>query len=256
MDKKRNGSLLLIGTVLVLLLAVIGGIALAQEATPEATPPAENPAPEDVGPDEAPRLRGFGHWGGFGRLDGDSNWLTYLAEALGITVDELTDAQERAYQAALADAVAAGQLTQEQADNILARRALKNAIDRNAILAEALGLTVDELNAALAGGQSLADLMTAQGIDSATLMANAQAAYEAAVQQAVADGVITQAQADAILSSDSFGPFGHGELRGFGFGGGRGHGGRHHGRGFDGFGLPDATTPEATPDTTGTSLDA
>lgn len=249
MDKQRKWSLLLMGSVLVLLLALIGSIALAQDATPEATTPAQEDATE------APSLRGFGHWGGLGRSDGDSDWLSYLAEALGITVEELADAQERAYGAALADAVAAGQLTQEQADDILARRALKSAIDKNAILAEALGLTVDELEAALAGGQSLADLMTAQGIDSATLMANAQAAYEAAVQQAVADGVITQAQADAILAGDSFGLFGHGGLRGFG-GGGRGRGG-HHGRGFDGFALPDSTTPDTTtPDTTDTGLDA
>lgn len=250
MDKQRKWPLLLMGSVLVLLLALIGGIALAQDATPGATPPAD-----DSATDEVPSLRGFGHWGGFGRPDGDSNWLTYLAEALGITVDELTDAQQRAYGAALADAVEAGQLTQDQADSILARRALKDAIDHNAILAEALGLSVDELEAALADGQSLADLMTAQGIDSATLMANAQAAYEAAVQQAVADGVITQAQADAILSSDSFGLFGHGEMPGFGMPGGHGRGG-HHGHGFGGFGLPDSTPDTTTPDTTDTSLDA
>ena len=145
MDKQRKWSLLLMGSVLVLLLALIGSIALAQDATPEATTPAQEDATE------APSLRGFGHWGGLGRSDGDSDWLSYLAEALGITVDELADAQQRAYGAALADAVAAGQLTQEQADDILARRALKRAIDKNAILAEALGLTVDELEAALAG---------------------------------------------------------------------------------------------------------
>lgn len=250
MDKQRKWPLLLMGSVLVLLLALIGSIALAQDATPEVAPQAGTPAQEDSDTDEVPGLRGFGHWGGLDRLDGDSDWQTYLAEALGITVEELADAQERAYGAALADAVAAGQLTQEQADDILARRALKSAIDKNAILAEALGLTVDELEAALAGGQSLADLMTAQGIDPATLMANAQAAYEAAVQQAVADGVITQAQADEFLAGETFNFFGRGE-----------RGGHHRGgRGGHGFGFPrtpDSTTPDTnTPGTADTNSDA
>lgn len=251
MDKQRKWPLLLISSVLVLLLALAGGIALAQDATPEATPST----------DEATGWRGFRHWGGFGRMGGDSNWLAYLAEALGITVDELTDARERAYGAALAGAVEAGELTQEQADNILAWRALKTTLDRNAIWAEALGLTVDELEAALAGGQSMADLMAAQGLDSTALTANAQAAYEAAVQQAVADGVITQAQADAILDSDNFGLSGRGEFRGFGPGGGHRRGG-HHGHGFGGFGLPDSTAPDSTtpdtgaPNSTSTGLDA
>lgn len=261
MKKGKKWTLLIVCGVMVLMLGLLGSIALAQDDTPEAQAPGQD---ETVLDEIAPGLgRQFGRnepwgWGQLMRPGNDDNWLTYLAEELGITVDELADAQERAYSAALTDAVEAGQLTQEQADAILARRALQSAIDRHAILAESLGLTVDELEAALAGGQSMADLMTAQGIDAATLMANAQAAYEAAVQQAVADGVITQAQADEILAGEGFGLFGHGELRGFGVPGGRGHGrGGHHGRGFDGFALPDSTTPDATtPDTTDTGLDA
>jgi hypothetical protein len=253
MEKGKKWSLLLVGAVVVLTLGLIGSIVLAQDATPEATTPAQEEAAPET--DDGLSSRGLGHWGGighgFGRHGNDETWLTYLAEALGITVDELNDAQDEAYAAWLADAVERGQLTQEQADQILAQRALKSYIDGNAILAEALGMTVDELEAALAD-QSLTDLMVERGIDSATLQANAQAAYEAAVQQAVADGVITQAQADEILAGSNFNLFGRG-----GFGGRHGgRGGRGGGWGFDLPTTPDSTTPDSTtPGTTDTSSD-
>jgi hypothetical protein len=249
MEKGKRWTFLLVGAVAVLVIGLIGSIALAQEATPEA----ETPAQSETIPDsnDVPSLRGFGRWGGLGR-HGDSNWLTYLAEALGITVDELEDAQERAYGAWLGDAVEQGQLTQEQADELLATRALRAYVDKEAVLAEALGMTVEELETALAA-QSLSDLMTERSIDTATLQANAQAAYEAAVQRAMADGVITQAQADEMLNDLSFNQFGHGE-----FGGHHGGRGRHGGRG-GGFSLPevpDSATPESGSDTADTNFDA
>jgi hypothetical protein len=249
MEKGKRLTFLLVGAVAVLVIGLIGSIALAQEATPEPETPAQAETTPDV--DDIPRLRGFGHWGGLGR-HGDSTWLTYLAEALGITVDELEDAQERAYGAWLDDAVEQGQLTQEQADEVLAARALKAYVDKDAILAEALGMTVEELETALAS-QSLSDLMAERGIDAATLQANAQAAYEAAVQRAVADGVITQAQADEMLNDLSFNLFGRGEFGGHH--GGRGwRGGR--GGGFSLPEVPDSATPESDSDTTDTNFDA
>lgn len=248
---KRTGkwSLVIVIGLLALTLGLIGSIALAQEATPEAETPTQGTG--------VPDSKGFfgrgwsGHFGGFSRRGNDSNRLENLAEALGITVQELEDAQERAYAASVADAVAAGQITQEQADQILAAHALKNYIDRQAILAEALGMTNEELETALADGQSLVDLMVAKGIDSTTLQTNTRSAFEAAVQQAVTDGVITQAQADQILSADNFNLFGRG-----GFGGHRGRGG-HGGRGFFRFAPPDSTTPDSTtPETTDTGFGA
>jgi hypothetical protein len=239
MDKKRSWLLLLMGGVLALMLGLIGSVALAQTATPEA----ETPTQEETTPEWGSRFRGFGRFGGNG------NWLENLAEALGITVDELEDAQQQAYAASVADAVAAGQITQEQADQILARHALKSYIDRQAILAAALGMSVDDLEAALADDQSIVDLMVERGIDSATLQTNARAAYETAVRQAVADGVITQAQADEILAGDGFNLFGRG-----GFGGHRG--GHHGGRGgFHGFVEPSSPDDDGA-DTTDTGFDA
>lgn len=247
MDRSKKWSLLVIAGVLALMLGLLGSIALAQGSTPEAEVPAQE---SEVTP-ETNGWFGFGHRGGFGSRFGDNtNWLENLAEALGITVGELEDAQERAFAASVADAVTAGQITQEQADQILAQHALKSYIDRQAILATALGMSTDDLEAALAGGKSIVDLMVEQGIDSTTLQANAKAAYEAAVQQAVADGVITQAQADEILAGNGLNLFGRG-----GFGGGHRGGGRGGRGGFHGFG-GQSSPNEGGAETTDTGFDA
>ena len=219
MEKRNIGLILLIGGIAVLALGWLGRAAFAQEATPEA----ETSTQEGTTP-EADGFRGFGlgHWGGFGRGQGNDAWLENLAEALGITVERLQEAQDEAYAATASDAVAAGQITQEQADRMLAKRALQEYIDHQAIMAAALGMPVEDLEAALADGKTMRDLIDESDLDATTLKANAQTAIEAAVQQAVDDGVITQAQADEFLSMDHFN-----------FGG---RGGRHGGRGGRGGG--------------------
>ena len=182
-----------------------------------------------------------------------------LANALGITVEELTAAQQQARQAVIDQAVEKGLITQAQADKLKAgdlsrlwRRGVllssndlaDNGIDYDAELANALGITVEKLQTAysqaslaridqaVADGkltQEQADLMKGQKALFAdeTFQASMQSAYEAAVAQAVKDGVITQAQADLILKSsdglDFRGPHG---LPGMDtFKGGHGHGG-------------------------------
>lgn len=249
MVKPKTRAFLIVGGLVVLLIGLLATATmvrtvLAQTATPGATTPSDGDTDIPALPfGRSGRLGGFGHSGS--RDGGDE----YLAEALGITVEELQAARETAYAAYLADAVAAGEITQAQADELLARQRLSSYIDHEALVAEALGLSVDELEAALAGGQSLSDLMTAQGLTAETLQTALQTAYEAAIARAVADGVITQAQADAYLSaSPNFGLFGGHH----GFGGGRG--GRGHGGGFS---RPDDTDPDTTtPETTDTGFGA
>lgn len=236
--KQRKWSFLLIAALSVLLIGLMASIALAQTATPEAE------TEDNATQADSLSLRGLHH----GLMSsGSSAHDEYLAEALGITLEQLQAARHTAMAAYLADAVTAGDITQEQADLALAKYALRDVIDQKALLAEALGLTVDELEAALADGQSLSDLMTAAGMDADTLQTNVQAAYEAAVARAVADGVITQAQADAVLAQDT----------NFGLFGGHGRGGRgHHGRGGS-WSLP--STPDSDSDddtTTDTNFDA
>jgi polyhydroxyalkanoate synthesis regulator phasin len=182
----------------------------------------------------------------------------YLAQALGVSAAELEAAKQTAYQAALDQALAEGLITQEQADAIAERAAASgrlssrylreftsgdSAIDVDALLADALGITADQLSAARTEAQSLA---LAAAVEAGTItqeQADQQQAeqalksyldeqgyetqvrtlYENLVQQAVQAGVLTQEQADTFLS-DSNGLGGH--LDGMrGIDGGRG--GRH-----------------------------
>lgn len=165
--------------------------------------------------DQATQLKELG--GGFGRGFSGYDKDEYLAEALGITVEELEAAELTALQAELAAAVEAGTITQEEADLMLARKAAQNYLDTGA------------------------------------LNATVRAAYEDALNAAVAAGDITQAQADALLAQLATQSFNFG----FGGHGGRGGRGGHGGRGGFGLEtLPDAA-PDTTPDTTtDTSFDA
>lgn len=202
-----------------------------------------------------------------------------LAAALGITVEELDEAQEAARIALIDQAVADGHLTAEEGETMKAdgsrlRNNSQYGYDRDEFLADALGITVEELNAAELAAyqteiaaaveagtltQEQADLLLARKaaqnyLDTDVLNATVRAAYADALEAAVAAGDITQAQADALLAQLETQTFNFG----FGGHGGRGGHGRGHG-GHGGFGmgvLPDAT-PEANPDTmTDTALDA
>ncbi|MBL7163014.1 MAG: hypothetical protein ISS57_10440 [Anaerolineales bacterium] len=131
-----------------------------------------------------------------------------MAAALGISVDALETARDTARDAALAQALADGEITQEEYDLIQARQALQYYSDRDAMLADALGITSAELQAAQEAGKRVPDLLDELGIEQEAFQANIQAAQEAAYAQAVADGVITQEQADQIQEGGQGGPGG------------------------------------------------
>ena len=109
----------------------------------------------------------------------------------------------------------------------------------NEHLAEALGISITELEAAQAKArdtviaeaveagtitQEQADLMSAREAVSAYIQDAMTKAYGEAVEQALADGVITQAQADLLLENGTMGFRGPGDF--FGFGGRGKFGGR------------------------------
>jgi hypothetical protein len=168
------------------------------------------------------------------------NYNEALAEALGITLEELKAAYEKAFASAIESALDEGLLTQDQADNLLSgdrlglrvRRGFRGfGEDMNEHLAEALGISVAELEAAqvqaretviadaLEDGtitQEQADLMNARGAISTYVQEAMTKAYNEAVEQAVADGVITQAQADLLLENRPEGFRGPGGFPGFG----------------------------------------
>lgn len=128
----------------------------------------------------------------------DTDFREALAAALGISVDALETARESARDAALTQALADGELTQEEYDQIQARQALQDYMDRDTVLADALGITVAELQAAQEAGKRIPDLLDELGIAQEDFQASVQASQAAALAKAVADGVITQEQADQI----------------------------------------------------------
>jgi hypothetical protein len=67
-------------------------------------------------------------------------------------------------------------------------------------LANAYGLTTDELYAELDGGKSLAELADERGLERTALVAELENAHQAGLNQAVSDGILTQEQADAMFS--------------------------------------------------------
>lgn len=175
----------------------------------------------------------YAHGWGWGGADRGVD----LADSLGITVEELQEAQDKAADTRLDAAVEAGRLTQEDADLMRARRALNRAIDREALMAEAMGISAEDLAASKEEG-SLPQLLQDQELDREAFAENLRRAHEAAVAKAVEDGVITQEQADALAESGKMGMGRHGGCMGkMGrMGGARmfGHpGGRYH-RGIEG----------------------
>jgi hypothetical protein len=266
MDRKKLVPFFVIGA---LALAVVTGVTVfrnVQASAPAATAINSSVAGLNFGP------------GGPGGGDHGSVSNQDLATALGIDVAKLTAAQTTATDQALAQAVTKGLITQSQADQMKANgyngrdfdQFSANGIDYKGLLASALGISTDQLNAGyikayntaidlqVTNGnltQTQADLMKARYAlqNNSKFQSALTASYAAAVNQAVTDGVITQSQADQILKSSSgaglFGSFGGDR----GFGGGPGGGG--HGRGggtFPGNNNPGSTTPgSATPTPSG-----
>lgn len=123
--------------------------------------------------------------GGLGMRGFAADHDQLLADELGISVEELEAAREEVKAAGLEELVAAGVLTQEQADMMQAQQAVREYLDTDAIT------------------ESI------------------QGAYEAAIEQALAAGDITQAQADQMLNNlPAFTPGFGGRGGGHGFRGG------------------------------------
>ena len=79
---------------------------------------------------------------------------------------------------------------------------LRGIIDRDVIkevIAETLGLTVEDLDAAKEAGTTLDELAETQGVAIEDVQAAAKASAVAQVNQAVTDGEITQEEADRLI---------------------------------------------------------
>ena len=117
-----------------------------------------------------------------------------------------------------------------------------------AAAAQALGLTTAELQTQFRGGESLADVAEAEGVELQAVLdavdAACSQATKDAIAQAVTDGTLTQAHADWLIEGLDAGYWG-GTNGGIGFGGGHrgGFGGFMDGRGPG----PFNAAPRATP---------
>ena len=155
--------------------------------------------------------------------------------------------------------VAKGSITQAQADQILAAlqagrpdhgpgghgpggRGGPHGFGKDVdVAAQALGMTADELRTALQGGQSLADVAKAKGVDVSKVVDALVAQLKAHLDEEVKSGEHTQAEADQMLADakahiEDF-VNGKAPAGGPGFGGpggGRGHGAGPGGPGQDG----------------------
>lgn len=224
---------------MVLVLALGITAAFAQEGDDAVTP---DVTPEDESSSPLPFFGRFGEgvhgFRGTPRfrdgLEGITPRGQLLADALGIELDDLVEAQESAHAAWLAEMVANGYLEQDQADQMLAYQSLKGNIDRHAIMAGVLGLSEAELEDAREDGKNLSALLEEQGLTVEEFVAALETAYQDAVQNLVPE-LLTQEQADQILES-GLGVHGLGSARSGFAGGMRGFGGGMHGfHGQDGF---------------------
>ena len=139
---------------------------------------------------------------------------------------------------ALAPLVAGGTITQAQADAVVealqaAKPEGRHGPGRGIVhasldtAATALGVTSEELRAALREGKSVADVAGEQGVDVQVVIDALAAEAQERIATAVSEGRITQAQADERLATltDDITKIVNGEGRGFGRGRGPGRGG-------------------------------
>ena len=143
-----------------------------------------------------------------------STFLAKVAAKLGIGEDKLTTAVDEAYDETLDEAVAAGRLTQAQADTLKERgfdfaprfgprfggRMQPGGVRVMDAAATVLGMTVDDLRTELKDGKSLADVAEAKGINVDELTADLLAQVKTQLDGLVGEGKLTQEQADSIYA--------------------------------------------------------
>jgi polyhydroxyalkanoate synthesis regulator phasin len=144
-----------------------------------------------------------------------------IAEALGISVEKYAETVTAAEKKVLDEAVAAGEITQGQADR------MQNRLDGTGgfggmgkmgrgpwgfgpdgvnlltVAAEKLGMTETELMTELRDGKSIADVAKEKGIDTQVISDAFLAQAKEKLDALVSDGTLTQAQADTRLTEET-----------------------------------------------------
>jgi len=143
--------------------------------------------------------------------------IAQLAQEKGVSLDSLVTAVTSKRAQALQKAVQDGKLTQDQADKALStlktgvtqwfntgkrpdilqdKKQVRQTVDD---VAKQLGMTADELKAALKSGKTLAQLAQEKGVSLDSLVTTLDAQRTAKIQQDVQSGKITQDQANQML---------------------------------------------------------
>lgn len=153
---------------------------------------------------------------GDGSSPSPTAFLESLAEHLGVSTEKLQEAAKAAATDQVDAALAAGDITQAQADELKARiqagdapllglrgfgfhRGPHHFADHLSAAATYLGLTEAQLREQLAAGESLADVAEAQDKSVDGLKQAIVAGAKAQLDQAVDAGTLTSAQAAAML---------------------------------------------------------
>jgi len=189
----------LLAVVTLALLGVFAGAALAQ------TPPAQNRLGTDM-----PALF--------------QTFLDRFASILGVDKDRIVAAAKEAGKQTVDEAVRQGKITAEQAERIKARidegqffpcpfpgrKAPGFGGPRLDALAQALGMTTEELRAQLEQGKKVADIAREKGLTEEQLRQKLLEARIQAIRQAVEEGKIPQEKADEMIQRLQNAPQGKG----------------------------------------------
>ncbi len=209
------------------------GIVLAQEPTPEASEATACIAPGRHGPSAFSKLETDGIADLLGMTPAEvraeiaaGKTLSDIAADKGLTEQQLSDALLASAREQLDAQVAAGCITQAQADEMLANLEARGLSGPNHVarsprpdgigfgadaiqaVADALGMTPEEIQTERAAGKTLADIATEKGVSGQTLSEALVAVQEQAINQALENGQITEAQAEWLLArAKSMAPF-------------------------------------------------
>lgn len=131
-----------------------------------------------------------------------------LAKEKGITEEALRAKMKATEEARmkehLASLVSSGKMTQAEADTMLAEHKNREAEAKTA-LANALGITVAELESYQTAGKSIEAIITEKGLNKDTVFAKLRDAHlakeVASIQELVTKGVITQDQANKRIET-------------------------------------------------------
>ncbi len=146
-----------------------------------------------------------------------NNFIERLAGNLGISQEELEAAIDQTQLEGIDEALANGNLTEEQAaqarERVESGEGLGFPFERRGHhghhrgfgakmeVAEFIGITPEELRDAVVGGQSAAQVADANGVSAADLAAHLLNELTTKVDEAVANGRLDQARADEILAN-------------------------------------------------------